>query len=209
VIAHSGDIRRFHSAAAPTRFCGAAPIPCGSGKTATQGRRRLGAPAGSAGTGGRLEDLRDRGHHPLLELCCVEGLGFAVGEDRVEARVRSLANAIMEAGSMPRIEGYRFGHIVVDGEEQTGDVMVLSEHVLTGWWRANGHRRLFADLTDVIEDLPERLPVGTGACEQMRPGPETLEALRQCGVEVEALPTDEAVRRYGGSTPAARRTRSI
>ena len=97
---------------------------------------------------------------------------------------------------MPRIEGYRFGHLVVDGEEQTRDLIVLPERVLTNWRRANGHRLVLADLEDVIEELPERLVVGTGAYGQMRPDPETLEQLRQRGVEVEALPTDEAVRRY-------------
>jgi hypothetical protein len=35
----------------------------------------------------------------------------------------------------------------------------------------------------------------------MRPDAETLERLRQRGVEVEALPTDEAVRRYGELDP--------
>jgi hypothetical protein len=35
----------------------------------------------------------------------------------------------------------------------------------------------------------------------MRPDPETLNELRQRGVEVEALPTDEAVRRYGELDP--------
>jgi transposase len=39
VIAQAGDVRRFKSAAAFARFCGAAPIPCGSGETA--GRHRL------------------------------------------------------------------------------------------------------------------------------------------------------------------------
>lgn len=38
VIAHSGDVRRFRSAAAYARFCGVAPIPCGSGKTADHHR---------------------------------------------------------------------------------------------------------------------------------------------------------------------------
>jgi hypothetical protein len=103
--------------------------------------------------------------------------------------------------SMPRIEGYHFGHLVVDGEEQTRDVIVLPERVLTNWWRADGHRLVLADLEDVIDELPERLVVGTGAYGQMRPDPETLERLRQRGVEVEALPTDEAVRRYGELDP--------
>jgi transposase len=39
VIAQAGDVRRFRDAAAFARFCGAAPIPCGSGQTA--GRHRL------------------------------------------------------------------------------------------------------------------------------------------------------------------------
>ena len=39
IIAHAGDVRRFRDAAAFARFCGAAPIPCGSGQTA--GRHRL------------------------------------------------------------------------------------------------------------------------------------------------------------------------
>ena len=39
VIAQAGDVRRFRNAAAFARFCGAAPIPCGSGQTA--GRHRL------------------------------------------------------------------------------------------------------------------------------------------------------------------------
>jgi transposase len=39
LIAHAGDVRRFRDAAAFARFCGAAPIPCGSGLTS--GRHRL------------------------------------------------------------------------------------------------------------------------------------------------------------------------
>jgi hypothetical protein len=98
---------------------------------------------------------------------------------------------------MPRIEGYHFGHLLVDGEEQTRDVIVLPDRVFPNWWRADGHRLVLADLDDVLEELPERLIVGTGAYGQMRPEPETLAQLRQRGVEVEALPTEEAVRRYG------------
>jgi hypothetical protein len=103
---------------------------------------------------------------------------------------------------MPRIEGYRSGRLVVDGEEQTRDVIVLPERVLTDWWRADGHRLVLADLGEVIDELPERLVVGTGAYGQMRPDPETLEQLRQLGVEVEALPTGEAVHRYGELDPS-------
>jgi hypothetical protein len=102
---------------------------------------------------------------------------------------------------MPRIEGYRFGQLVVDGEEQTRDVIVLPNRVVTDWWRAEGHRLAVADLEDVLEELPEHLLVGTGAYGQMRPDPSVVERLRERGVEVEALPTSEAVRRYGELDP--------
>ena len=39
IVAQAGDVRRFRDAGAFARFCGAAPIPCGSGQTA--GRHRL------------------------------------------------------------------------------------------------------------------------------------------------------------------------
>jgi hypothetical protein len=47
----------------------------------------------------------------------------------------------------------------------------------------------------VQAELPERLILGCGAHGRLRPDPAVLEALRQRGVEVEALPTAEAVRR--------------
>ena len=102
---------------------------------------------------------------------------------------------------MPRIEGYRFGELVVDGEQQTRDVIVLPDRVVTDWWRGEGHRLVLADLEDVLDKLPERLLVGTGAYGQMRPDPEAVEQLRERGVEVEALPTGDAVRRYGELDP--------
>ena len=108
---------------------------------------------------------------------------------------------------MPRIEGYRFGHVLIDGEEQTRDVIVLPNRVLTNWWRADGHRLVVADLEAVIDDLPERLIVGTGAYAQMRPDSEPLDELRERGIEIEALPTDEAVHRCGELDLAARRPR--
>jgi transposase len=42
IIAHAGDVRRFRDAAAFARFCGAAPIPCGSGQSAGRHRRHRG-----------------------------------------------------------------------------------------------------------------------------------------------------------------------
>jgi hypothetical protein len=52
-----------------------------------------------------------------------------------------------------------------------------------------------------MNSLP-RLVVGTGANGRMRPDPDTVHQLQECGVTVEALPTGLAVRRFGELDPA-------
>src|SRR5438094_5356151 len=103
---------------------------------------------------------------------------------------------------MARIDGYTFGRVVVDGVEQTKDVIVMPDRVLPNWWRKKGHSLAMEDLSDVFDDLPERLIVGTGAAGQMVPARSTLRRLRERGIEVEVLRTDEAVRRYAELDPA-------
>jgi hypothetical protein len=102
---------------------------------------------------------------------------------------------------MPRVDDYSFGRIVVDGVERTRDVILLPGRVVPNWWRLDGHRLVLADLEDVLGELPERLIVGTGAYGRMEPDPETLQQLRGRGIEVEALHTDDAVRRYCALDP--------
>jgi hypothetical protein len=98
---------------------------------------------------------------------------------------------------MPRLEGYSFGRIVVDGEEQTRDLIVMPDRVVTNWWRREGHSLAVEDLNEVEGELPETLILGTGAYGRLRPSRAVLDALARRGIQVEALPTDEAVRRYG------------
>jgi hypothetical protein len=102
---------------------------------------------------------------------------------------------------MPVIEGFGFGRVRIDGREETRDVIVLPERVVRGWWRREGHGLVLEDLHDVLDELPQRLLVGTGAYGRLRPDPGTLEALRARGVEVEVLPTADAVERYGQLDP--------
>jgi hypothetical protein len=102
---------------------------------------------------------------------------------------------------MPEIEGYGFGRVTIDGREETRDVIVLPQRVVRGWWRKEGHGLVLEDLDEVLEELPERLLVGTGAYGQLQPDRGLLEALRARGVDVEVLPTAEAVRRYAELDP--------
>jgi hypothetical protein len=95
-----------------------------------------------------------------------------------------------------RIQDYEFGRIVVDGREHSRDVIVLPDRVVGDWWRRDGHSLVIEDLDDVLDELPGRLVVGCGAHGRLHLHPSVIEALRERGVEVEALPTEEAVHRY-------------
>jgi hypothetical protein len=101
-----------------------------------------------------------------------------------------------------RLEDYSFGRVLVDGEEETKDVIVLPERVVRNWWRRDGHALVLEDLEAVLDELPARLIIGTGADGRMKPHPSALAQLKERGIEVEILSTGEAVRRYGAANPA-------
>ena len=98
---------------------------------------------------------------------------------------------------MPLLQDYSFGRIVVDGEEQTRDLIVLPNRVFTNWWRRDGHSLAIEDLAEVEDELPEKLILGTGAHGRLRPPQAVIEELERRGIDVEVLRTDDAVRRYG------------
>jgi hypothetical protein len=103
---------------------------------------------------------------------------------------------------MACIEHYEFGRIVVDGQEERRDLIILPDRVVRNWWRQNGHALILEDLDEVLDDLPEHLVIGTGAHGQMRLDQRAVQRLKARGVTVESLPTGRAVRRYGELEPA-------
>jgi hypothetical protein len=104
---------------------------------------------------------------------------------------------------MSRVDHYEFGRVVVDGREETNDLIILPDRVVRNWWRRDGHALVLDDLGEVLDELPSRLVVGTGANGRMRPDASTIRQLKERGVTAEALPTSQAVRRFGELDPAS------
>jgi hypothetical protein len=98
--------------------------------------------------------------------------------------------------SQPRIESYRFGHVVIDGQVHTKDVIILPDHVIGGWWRREGHTLLPDDLEAVLAAAPEVLVVGKGAFGRMQVAWKTKEALQAAGIDLIAESTGEAAETY-------------
>ncbi len=94
VIAHAGDVRRFKNAGAFARFCGAAPIPCGSGQTAGRHRLHRGGNRQLNAALYRIAIVQAR-HHPEAKRYLARKI--AEGKTKREARralKRHLANVL-------------------------------------------------------------------------------------------------------------------
>lgn len=94
------------------------------------------------------------------------------------------------------VDSYVFGTICIDGETYNADVIIYPDHVLSPWWRAEGHNLSLTDLRTVVESPPEILVIGTGYYGRMRVPAETLEALQKQGIETHVYRTHEAVAEF-------------
>jgi hypothetical protein len=98
--------------------------------------------------------------------------------------------------STPQVDAYRFGHIVIDGQTHTKDVIILPDRVIAHWWRVEGHALHPDDLRNVLKAKPEVLVVGTGAQGQMRVMPETKRVLQAADIEMIVEDTQAAATTY-------------
>jgi hypothetical protein len=104
-----------------------------------------------------------------------------------------------------RIDHYKFGQIVIDGQTYDRDLLILADRVSTGWWRDQGHRLALADLEEVLADPPQVLIVGTGRYGRMSILPETEQALAAQNVELVARPSKAACQTYNEMASAGKR----
>ena len=93
------------------------------------------------------------------------------------------------------IDSYRFGEIVIQGKKYTSDV-IISPLGVTSWWRKEGHELHTEDLTEVLQQKPEVLVVGTGKYGLVTVLPETRHCLEEMGIELVAQDTEQACHTY-------------
>ena len=94
--------------------------------------------------------------------------------------------------TVPKIESYRFGQIVIDGRRYDRDVIIYPDRVDGQWWREEGHSVAPADLWGVLQAPPELLVIGQGSPGLMDVPAATLQRLQQAGIEVIVEPTGRA-----------------
>ena len=98
--------------------------------------------------------------------------------------------------STPKIDSYRFGRIVIDGQSHTKDLIILPGRVIEGWWRREGHTLQLDDLQEVLAARPDLLIVGLGAYRRMRVTDQVRTSLDRAGIELVAQSTKQACEIY-------------
>jgi hypothetical protein len=95
-----------------------------------------------------------------------------------------------------KIESYEFGKIVIDGREYTGDVVITEEGVIGNWRREEGHKLKIGDISEILDENPEVLIVGTGYSGYLKVLPETKEFIESHGLELRIDKTADACSLY-------------
>ena len=98
--------------------------------------------------------------------------------------------------TVPHIDSYQFGKIIIDSSVYTKDVILLPTRIISGWWRKEGHLLQVIDLHDVLSAEPDVLVIGQGAYGRMHIKAEVEDALRKAGIEMIGLTTGKACQEY-------------
>lgn len=92
------------------------------------------------------------------------------------------------------IDSYEFGHMVIDGVSYRQDLLIWSGRLKTDWWRQESHLLRADDIQEVLAARPEILVVGTGDTGHMQVEQDLAALLKDQGIDLVAVPTQEASR---------------
>ena len=91
---------------------------------------------------------------------------------------------------------YSFGHLQWDGEDYREDVLILPDGSVLPWRREHKHHLKFSYLTEIVQAAPRHLILGTGKTGLMDVPDKVLSKLAEQGLDAEAMPTEQALRRF-------------
>ena len=95
-----------------------------------------------------------------------------------------------------KIKKYSFGKMEINGKMYENDLIVFPDKIKSNWWRKKGHKLLIEDLDEVIEFNPEILIIGKGASGQMAVPVQTKRLLKQKGIEIKVMKTNQAYKKF-------------
>ena len=92
-----------------------------------------------------------------------------------------------------KIEKYSFGEMIIDGQTFTADLKIIKAHVMSGWWREQGHSLSLTDIEDVLKQNPLAFIIGCGYSGTLKVPPALKKSLNDRGIDLVDVTTQEAV----------------
>jgi hypothetical protein len=100
---------------------------------------------------------------------------------------------------MPRIEGFKFGSIVIGGKRYGRDVLILPDGTVKqrkgGLWRYGRHAIMKSEIEELVKASPEIVVVGTGMRAKAKLASDAELYIKEAKVELIAVPSREAIER--------------
>ncbi|WP_027363192.1 Mth938-like domain-containing protein [Desulfospira joergensenii] len=92
-----------------------------------------------------------------------------------------------------KIESYTFGSMTINKRTYGSDLIIMPDgDIRENWRRESGHLLLESDIETLIHANPDLIIAGTGAYGRMNIDPGLPRALSGLGIQIKALPTEEA-----------------
>lgn len=96
-----------------------------------------------------------------------------------------------------RITEYTFGRITIGEKEFESDLIIHKDgQIQDNWWREQGHNLIPNDISTVIDNVPDKLVIGTGANGLMNVSEGVIALCENRGIDVEICRTAAAVVRF-------------
>lgn len=95
-----------------------------------------------------------------------------------------------------KIDYYKFGEIVIDGQVYNRDLIILPDRIILNWRRREGHRLILDDIGKIQLSNIRCLIIGTGKFGLMKVDTQLLQKLAAEGIECYTEKTDKAVKIY-------------
>jgi hypothetical protein len=94
------------------------------------------------------------------------------------------------------IDEYHFGKMVINNKTYTKDLIIIGNEVHDNWWRKEGHKIDWDDLSSFLKEGVEIVIIGTGERGLMQPTDILQKRLKEKGIKIMCSPTGEAIKTF-------------
>ena len=114
---------------------------------------------------------------------------------------------------MARIEGFKFGSIVIDGKKYSRDIFIFADGTVKqrkgGFWKFGSHVIKKAEIEELLKASPEVVVVGTGTSAKAKLASDAELSLKEAKIELITLPSREAVERLNRLAQEGKRVSAL